>query len=117
MDEPAPSATVGLASSAAVGPARTSIPLDLELQILREGQPFDAFILRNVPAGVSLSAGTYDPALGVWVLLPHQLTGLSVLTSGGLTEDFSLNLLGLSLRAGAGARPRLLAQVPVSIGH
>ena len=60
MDEPAPSATVGLASSPAVEPARTSIPLDLELQILREGEPFDAFIPRNVPAGVSLSAGTYD---------------------------------------------------------
>ena len=132
MDEPAPSATLGSASSRAehepaasvgsasswvVEPARTSIPLDLDLQILGEGGPFDAFIVRGLPAGVSLSAGTYDPAMGVWVLLPHQLSGLSVLTSGGWIDDFALSLMGLSLRAGAGARPRLLARVPVTIGH
>ena len=110
-------ATVGSASSWKVEPARTSIRLDLDPQSPSEGETFDAFIVRDLPAGVSLSAGTYDPAMDVWVLLPHQLTGLSVLTSGGWTEDFSLSLMGVSLRAGAGARPRLLARVPVSIGH
>jgi hypothetical protein len=54
--------------------------------------------------------------MGVWVLLPHQLSGLSVVTSGGWTEDFSLSLMGVSLGAGPGARPRLLARVPVSVG-
>ena len=110
-------ATVGSASSWKAEPARTSIRLDLDPQSPSEGEPFDAFIVRDLPAGVSLSAGTYDRAMDVWVLLPHQLTGLSVLTSGGWTEDFSLSLMGVSLRAGAGARPRLLARVPVSIGH
>jgi hypothetical protein len=94
-----------------------SVAINLDQQSLGEGGSFDAYIVRDVPAGVSLSAGTYDPAMGVWVVLPHQLSGLSVLASGGATEDFSLSVLGLSLRAGAGARPRLLAQVPVSIGH
>jgi hypothetical protein len=103
---------VHAASSSWLEPARTSIELDLDPQLLSDGGPYDAFILRNVPAGVNLSAGTYDPAMGVWVLLPHQLAGLSVLTSGRLTEGFSLSLLGLSLRAGAGARPRLLREYP-----
>jgi hypothetical protein len=116
-DQPAPPVAVGAASSPWHEPARMSVPLNLDQQSLGEGGSFDAYIVRDVPAGVSLSAGTYDPAMAVWVVLPHQLSGLSVLTSGGWTEDFSLSVLGLSLRAGAGARPRLLAQVPVRIGH
>ena len=94
-----------------------SVPINLDPQFLGEGGSFDAYIVRDVPAGVTLSAGTYDPAMAVWVVLPHQLSGLSVVTSGGSTEEFSLSVLGLSLRPGAGARPRLLAQVPVSIGR
>ena len=114
--EPAASASIGSASSPWVEPARTSIPLDLDSQFPSEGGAFDAFIVRDLPAGVSLSAGTYDPAMGVWVLLPHQLTGLSILTPGGWSEDFSLSLTGVSLHAAAGA-PRLLARVPVRMGH
>jgi hypothetical protein len=114
IGDPAPSA-VDLACSPAAGPARTSIPLDLTPEFLSEGGAFDALIVRDLPAGVSLSAGTYDPAMGVWVLLPHQLAGLSVITSGGWGEDFSLSLTGVSLRADA--RPRLLARVPVTIRH
>ena len=87
--QPAPSAPVGEAFSPWDMPARRSLPLDLDEQFLSEGGPFDAFLVRDLPAGVSLSAGTYEPAMGVWVLLPHQLSGLSVLTSGGWTEDFS----------------------------
>jgi hypothetical protein len=116
-DEPAPSAPVGAASSPWDEPARTSVPLDLDPQSLSEGGLFDALIVRDLPAGVSLSAGTFDPAMGVWVLLPHQLAGLSVVRLGGWIEDFSLSVMGVSLRDGAGARPRLLARVPVKIGH
>jgi hypothetical protein len=114
--EPAPSAPVSEAFSPWETPARASLPLDLDEQFLSAGGPFDAFLVRDLPAGVSLSAGTYEPAMGVWVLLPHQLSGLSVLTSGGWHDDFSLSLMGVSLGAGPGARPRLLARVPVSIG-
>ena len=113
---PAPSASIGSASSPWVAPTRASIPLDLEAHFPSEGGAFDAFIVRDLPTGVSLSAGTYDPALGVWVLLPHQLTGLSILTPGGWSEDFSLSLTGVCLHAAAGP-PRLLARVPVRMGH
>ncbi len=98
-------------------PARASVPLDLDPQSLCENGSFDAFVVRDLPAGLSLSAGTFDPAMGVWVVLPHQLSGLSVLTPDGRLDNFSLGVLGVSLRADAGARPRLLARVPVKIAR
>ena len=77
----------------------------------------DASLVRDLPVGVTLSAGTYDPALDVWVLLPHQLAGLSVLTSGAQPAGFTLSLAGVSLQAGSGARPRMRARVPVSLAR
>jgi hypothetical protein len=94
--------------------AHAAIPLGLDPQDLSGGGAFDAVIVRDVPAGAALSAGTYDPAIAAWVLLPHQLRGLSVLRDAGAGEDFTLSLLGVSLRPGGGARPRVLARVPVS---
>jgi hypothetical protein len=82
---------------------------------LSGGGPFDAVIVRDLPVGVTLSAGTYDPAIAGWVLLPRQLSELSVITPGGQSADFTLSLLGVSLRPGGGARPRVLARVPVTI--
>jgi hypothetical protein len=100
-----------------VGPARVAIPLDLEAQVPSGAGPFDAWLVRDLPAGMTLSAGTYDPAIDVWVLLPHQLAGLCVLTSGARPEDFTLSLTGVSLQAGSGARPRVLVRVPVSLAR
>jgi hypothetical protein len=111
--EPESSAVVEPESSAMAEPAPAWLPLDLEPQVLSDGGPFDAVIVRDLPAGVTLSGGTYDPATAVWVLLPHQLSGLCVRTSGGQPADFTLSLLGVRLQPG-GARPRVLARVPVS---
>ena len=115
MLEPAPSPAVEPAPSAMVRPADTSIPLGLDAQVLSGGGPFDAVILRGLPAGVTLSAGTYDPAIAGWVLLPRQLSELSLVTPGGQSASFALSVLGVRLRPGGGARPRVLARVPVSI--
>ena len=120
MAEPAPScviepAVAGPAPSPPDEPAQASIPLGLDPQVLSRGGPFDAAIVRDLPAGVTLSAGTYDPAIAGWVLLPHQLRNLSVVWAGGPGADLTLRLLGVCLRPGAGARPRVLARVPVTI--
>jgi hypothetical protein len=103
-------------SSVIVEAGRAAIPLDLEAQVPGGAGPFDAVIVRGLPAGATLSAGTYDPAIDVWVLLPHQLAGLSLLSSGAQSTDFTLSLIGVSLQAGA-TRPRLLARVPVSLAR
>jgi hypothetical protein len=115
MVEAGASPMIAPAPSPTVEPAHASIPLGLDAQLLSGGGPFDAVIVRDLPAGVALSAGTYDPAIAGWVLLPRQLTELSVITPGGHNADFTLSLLGVCLRPGGGARPRVLARVPVTI--
>jgi hypothetical protein len=113
----APAPALEPASSVMVGPARAATPLELEAHLPSGAGLFDAWLVRDLPAGVTLSAGTYDPALDVWVLLPHQLPGLSMLTSGALPADFTLSLTGVSLHGDRGARPRLVARVPVGIAR
>ena len=56
----------------------------------------------------------FNLAIAGWVLLPHELSELSVITAGGQSGAFTLCLLGVSLRPGGQARPRVLARVPVS---
>jgi hypothetical protein len=122
--EPAPSAMVEPGSSPSVEPAPAapdepahgSMPLGLDPQVLSGDGPFDAVVVRDLPAGVTLSAGTYDAAIAGWVLLPHQLSELSVITASGQSAEFTLCLLGVCLRLGGGARPRVLARVPVTTG-
>jgi hypothetical protein len=82
---------------------------------LSSGGPFDAVIVRDLPAGVTLSAGTYDPAIAGWVLLPHQLSELSVIAARDQSAEFMVTLWGICLRPGDGGRPRVLARVPVTI--
>jgi hypothetical protein len=71
--------------------------------------------VRDLPAGVTLSAGSYDPAIAGWVLLPRQLSELSVIAASGQSAEFVVTLLGVCLRPASGARPRVLARVPVAI--
>jgi hypothetical protein len=106
VDEPAPAPPGGF--------AHRSVRLGLDPQVLGGGGPVDAVIVRDLPAGMTLSAGTYDPAIAGWVLLPHQLSELSVSAASGQQAEFTLTLLGVCLRPGGAARPRLLARVPVS---
>jgi hypothetical protein len=84
-------------------------------QALSDGGGFDAIVVRDLPAGAILSAGTYDPTIAGWVLLPHQLPQLSVTPPGGEGRDFTLSLTGVSLRPGERARSRVLARVPVAM--
>ena len=91
-------------SSVLVEAGRAAIPLDLEAKVPGGAGPFDAVIVRDLPAGATLSAGTYDPAIDVWVLLPHQLAGLSLLPSGAQPTDFTLSLIGGLAASGATRR-------------
>ena len=100
----------------AVQAAPAPIPLGLDPQALSEGGPFDAIIVLGVPAGATLSPGTYDPMIDAWVLRPRQLAELSVLPAKGHNQDFTLSLFGVCLQSGSRAAPRLVAQVPVSVG-
>jgi hypothetical protein len=50
------------------------------------------------------------------VLLPHQLSNLSVIAESGQGAHFTLCLLGVGLHPRGEARPRVLARVPVTTG-
>jgi hypothetical protein len=96
------------------GPAETVLPLSIDPAIVRDGGPTpSALMIRGVPAGARLSAGTYDPATAGWVLRPDQLGGLTVATPIG-QQGFTLTVLGISLAAGGRAEARVLTRLPVA---
>jgi hypothetical protein len=97
------------------GHAPAPIPVAIDPRVLSgDGAPVDALIVRDLPAGATLSAGAYDPAIDGCVLLPRQAGALTVTPRIGQTDDFTLTLLGVRL-SDAPARPRLLARIPIAL--
>jgi hypothetical protein len=100
---------------AAEGRAPAPIPVAIDPRVLSgDGALADALIVRDLPAGATLSAGAYDSAIDGWVLLPRQAGALTVTPAIGQTEDFTLTLLGVRL-SDARARPRLLTRIPIAL--
>ena len=93
--------------------ADCSIPLDIDPAIARDNVGVKALVIRDLPEGASLSAGTYDRAIGGWVLLPRQLDGLALTPPPG-APAFTLTVLGISLDAAGGAKAQLLTRLPVA---
>jgi hypothetical protein len=69
--------------------------------------------LRDLPEGAKLSAGTYEPAIEGWVLLPRQLPGLTLTTPAGHAA-FTLTVMGVSLGAGGGGAAKVLTRMPIA---
>ena len=95
--------------------AASPIPLGIDPAVLEAAGPgLNAVLIRDLPPGASLSAGTYDPTIDGWVLLPRQLDGLT-LTPGAERASGILTLMGISLGAG-GRTPqtRILARLPIA---
>jgi hypothetical protein len=93
------------------------IPLGIDPAVLEAAGPgLNAVLIRDLPQGASLSAGTYDPAIDGWVLLPRQLDGLT-LTPGADRAGGTLTLMGISLGAGGSApQTKILARLPIAPG-
>ena len=89
--------------SDAVEVAPAPIALGLDPQALSEGEPFDAIIVLDVPAGATLSPAAHDPVIDAWVVRPRQLAELSVLPAKGHNQDFTLSLFGVCLQSGSRA--------------
>jgi hypothetical protein len=95
-------------------PAETVVPVEIDPALIRDGGPEpDVLMIRGVPAGARLSAGTYDPATNGWVLRPDQLAGLELAAPFG-ERGVVLTVLGIALGAGGRAEARLLARLPVA---
>jgi hypothetical protein len=95
-------------------PAETVVPLAIDPAVVRDGgRTLSALMIRGVPPGARLSAGTYDPATDGWVLRPDQLERLTVAAPIGLGA-FTLTVLGVALAAGGRAEARVLTRLPVA---
>jgi hypothetical protein len=94
--------------------AEAVVRLAIDPTVVRDGGPTpSALMIRGVPPGTRLSAGTYDPATAGWVLRPDQLEGLTVAAPAG-QGDFTLTVLGISLATGGRAEARVLTRLPVA---
>jgi hypothetical protein len=95
-------------------PAETVVPVEIDPDVIRDGGPApDVLMIRGVPAGARLSAGTYDPATNGWVLRPDQLAGLELAAPSG-ERGVVLTVMTITLGAGGRAEARLLARLPVA---
>ncbi len=102
------------ADDPAGAPEPCGIPLEVDPRAWA-GERFDALVIRDLPAGADLSAGTYDPAIDAWVLRPQDLSALTVRPPAGLRADFTVTLMGVALRPGAAGAARMLARLPVTL--
>ena len=91
-----------------------AIALAIDPAVLQSGGPgLNALVIRDLPEGARLSAGTFDPAIGGWVLLPRQLAGLTLTPPPG-RAGFTLTVLGISLGAGGGGQAKVLTRLPIA---
>jgi hypothetical protein len=93
-----------------LGAAARPVPLVID-QAAAQG--LQALMIRDLPAGARLSAGTYDPAIDAWVVLPRQLDGLCVIPAL-VGSAFTLTVMGLARAADGRAETRLVARLPVA---
>nr|WP_280529685.1 cadherin domain-containing protein [Novosphingobium aerophilum] len=56
----------------------------------QDGSEVQDILITGVPAGVTLSAGTYDSLSQTWVLKPGQVSGLTVKAPSGWSQDLTL---------------------------
>ena len=95
-------------------PAEAIVRLAIDPAVVRGGSPTpSALMIRGVPPGARLSAGTYDPTTDGWVLRPDQLEGLTVAAPAG-QGHFTLTVLGISLATGGRAEARVLTRLSVT---
>jgi hypothetical protein len=115
VDEPTPSETGAIepADVTMAGLSPPMISLDIDSRSWADEQ-FDALVVRDLPPGARLSAGSYDPSIDGWVLMAQDLPMLAIAPPAGMSTDFTLTLMGVALRPGDANAARVLARLPVS---
>lgn len=80
------------------GEEGTTIPLNIttSLNDTDGSEILEVIKVGNVPAGATLTAGTYDAVHNVWVLTPVQLVGLGIYIPDGLTGNYVLSVESVS---------------------
>ena len=95
-------------------PAGIPIAIDAA-SLCPEPDSLDAIVVRDLPSGARLSAGTYDPGIDGWVLRPGELAGLALIPAGREPATPTLTVMGISLRAGQASSSNSVARVEVAL--
>ena len=88
-----------LNTSDASGEEGTTIPLTITTSVndTDGSEVIEIVKIGNLPAGTTLTAGTYDAANDVWVLDVSDLAGLGIIVPDGVTGDFDLAVESIAL--------------------
>ncbi|PCJ98157.1 MAG: hypothetical protein COA45_08370 [Zetaproteobacteria bacterium] len=86
--------TPDLDTSKASGEEGTTIPLTITTSVndTDGSEVIEVIKIGNLPAGATLSAGTYNAVDGVWELSPADLIGLGINIPDGVTGTFELTV-------------------------
>ncbi|MCL4678284.1 MAG: VWA domain-containing protein [Alphaproteobacteria bacterium] len=76
------------------GEEGTTIPFTITTSVndTDGSEVIETIIVRGLPDGVTLTAGSYDADLGGWVLTPAQLIGLGINVPNGVVGEFALTI-------------------------
>jgi Ca2+-binding RTX toxin-like protein len=78
------------------------VPLNLSISFPdTDGSEVQEIAIAGVPAGVTLSAGTYDSATGRWKLTQAQTVGLKVNAPAGWSQDLNLTVTAKATENGS----------------
>jgi hypothetical protein len=90
-----------------------SVRIDLDPGLLA-GPAIDVVVVRDVPAGVSLSAGIHDASIHGWVLKPTEMVGLRIHAADDAAEQFTITVLGIGLGRDAPRQARVLDRISIA---
>lgn len=79
----------------AKGEEGTTIPFTITTSVndIDGSEVIEAIIITNVPAGVTLTAGSYDITTDTWTLTPADLVGLGLIVPDGFTAgNYTINV-------------------------
>jgi hypothetical protein len=90
-----------------------SVHVDFDPGLLT-GPAIDVVVIRDVPAGFSLSAGIHDASIHSWVLKPAEMVGLRIHADDGAAGQFTITVLGIGLGRDAPRQARVLDRIPIA---
>ena len=95
-----------------------AIPLDISSALTdTDGSETLSVSISGVPAGATLSAGTYDAATDTWTLTPEQLDGLSVSVGDDFDTDFQITVTATSTESDGGDTATQTATIDVDVNR
>jgi hypothetical protein len=80
----------------AIGVTSVVLPISVSLRDVDGSEVIKEVRIEGVPSTLTLSAGSYDSAHGVWVLAPSQLSGLHINAPSGYNGNLVLTVTAVS---------------------